>query len=275
MSIDVDADVDMAGGGVPAFVTRLRSHAGGTAVLTPDGTALGYADLADRVDALAHGLGSRRRLVLVAAANDVDALVGYLAGLAGGHAVLLAARGEARHLAALVAAYDPDAVLEGPDLRERRRRRAHTLHPDLALLLCTSGSTGSPKLVRLSVANLESNAAAIAEYLDVRPSDRAALTLPLHYCYGLSVVNSNLLRGAAVLLSDLSVTDPRFWTAFRASGGTSLHGVPYTFDLLDRVGFADMALPHLRYVTQAGGRLAPDRVRGWAALGGGGVGGSW
>ena len=133
--------------------------------------------------------------------------------------------------------------------------------------MATSGSSGSPRLVRLSRASLEANAAAIADCLDVQPTDRAVTTLPLHYCYGLSIVHSNLLAGAALVLTDASVTDAGFWTLVREHRATSLHGVPHTFSLLDRVGFADMDLPHLRYLTQAGGRLDPARVRRWASLG--------
>ena len=89
----------------------------------------------------------------------------------------------------------------------------------------------------------------------------------MHYCYGLSVINSHLAAGASLLLTDLSVVDACFWDAVRAHRVTTFAGVPYTFDLLDRVGFADMDLPSLRYVTQAGGRLAPARVREYADLG--------
>ena len=114
---------------------------------------------------------------------------------------------------------------------------AHRLHPDLALLLSTSGSTGSPKLVRLSRRNLVANATAIADYLDIRETDRAATTLPMSYCYGLSVVHSHLLRGAALILTDHSVVDDEFWALFRRHRGTSFAGVPYTFDMLERIGF--------------------------------------
>lgn len=250
------------------FATGLRAHAARLAVVDPGGLELTYGALAERVDAISRQLGPVRRLVVVAAANDVDSLVGYLAGLQGGHAVLLAARDDRRHLRALIEGYDPDVVIGGGGrVDERREGTRHELHPELALLLCTSGSTGSPKLVRLSADAVASNAAAIADYLDIRDTDRAAVSLPMHYCYGLSVVNSNLLRGAALLLSDDSVTHPQFWSTFRAYRGTSVHGVPYTFELLDAVGFGDMRLPHLRYITQAGGRLAPPTVRRYAELG--------
>ncbi len=257
-----------AAGTVP-FVHDLAVHGDRPAIVTVDGE-ISYADLAQRVADRAARLGTTRRLVLVVGANTVDSLVAYLGALHGGHPVLLVPGGNAGALAALVEAYDPDVVL-GPAggwaVDERRAGTAHELHPDLALLLSTSGSTGSPKLVRLSPASLQANAESIAEYLGIRETDRAVTSLPLHYCYGLSVVHSHLARGAALVLTDLSVADTCFWDLFRATRGTSLAGVPYTFDLLDRVGFAEMDLPHLRYVTQAGGRLAPERVRHYAELG--------
>jgi acyl-coenzyme A synthetase/AMP-(fatty) acid ligase len=89
----------------------------------------------------------------------------------------------------------------------------------------------------------------------------------MSYCYGLSVINSHLLRGAGLVLTDLSVVDPCFWELFRDRGATSFAAVPYTFELLERVGFADMDLPSLRYVTQAGGRLDPEKVRSYAEQG--------
>ncbi|MEU4887925.1 MULTISPECIES: AMP-binding protein [Streptomyces] len=253
-----------------SFVRDLAVHGDRTALITAGGE-LSYRDLAARVSAAARRLGPRRRLVLLAGANTVDSLVAYLAALAGGHPLLLVPGGSPGTLRSMIGAYDPDVVIRPVDGRwpveERHAAPAHELHPDLALLLSTSGSTGSPKLVRLSHGNLQSNAESIARYLDIRATDRAATTLPLHYCYGLSVVNSHLLSGAGLVLTDLSVADTCFWDLFRDSRATTFAAVPYTFDLLDRVGFAHMRLPHLRYLTQAGGRLAPDRVARYAALG--------
>ncbi|MFE0601956.1 AMP-binding protein [Streptomyces sp. NPDC058892] len=252
------------------FALGLAAHGDRTAVITADGPTT-YRELAARVDETVHRLGRERRLVLLVGANTLDALVVHLAALASGHPVLLAPGGHPEALQSLIDAYDPDVVAR-PDggkwvLDERRTVSAHTLHPDLALLLSTSGSTGSPKLVRLSHENLQSNAESIAEYLGIRDTDRAATTLPMHYCYGLSVIHSHLLRGAGLILTGLSVADSCFWELFRSCHGTTFAGVPYTFDLLDRVGFDTMELPHLRYVTQAGGRLAPERVEHYAALG--------
>lgn len=251
------------------FVDRLAGFGPAPALVTAAGT-LTYAELADRVDAARRGLGRQRRLVLVEAVNDVECLVFYLAALAGRHPVILTPASSAAS-ADLVARYDPDIVArrgaQGWHVEERRAGSRHVLHPDLALLLSTSGSAGSPKLVRLSAENLQSNAEAIATSLGIDTDDRAITSLPMSYCYGLSVVHSHLARGASLVLTDLSVLDRCFWDAVREHGVTSFAGVPYTFDLLDRCGFADLDLPSLRYVTQAGGRLGPDRVARYGDLG--------
>jgi acyl-CoA synthetase (AMP-forming)/AMP-acid ligase II len=252
-------------------VFGLAQHGGRPAYLGPDGV-VSYAELVARIDDFAHDvLGTTRRLVLVEGANHPDALVAYLAGLQHGHVVLLVPDGAADRSGALLDTYDPDVLVrrgaDGWQSAVLREGSAHDLHPDLTVLLSTSGSTGSPKLVRLSTDNIRSNAASIASYLGLTPQDRAATTLPLHYCYGLSVVHSHLLAGASLLLTEGSVVDRCFWDQFDDARATSFAGVPYTFELLERSGFAEQRHPSLRYVTQAGGRLAPDLVRRFATLG--------
>jgi acyl-CoA synthetase (AMP-forming)/AMP-acid ligase II len=252
------------------FAASLAEHGDRCAVWAPEGP-LTYADLAARVEDAASLLGTGRRLVLLAAENSFDFLVTYLGALAAGHVPLVVPGDRPQHHGSLVERYSPDVVASrdgaGWQVTHRTTEPAHELHPDLALLLPTSGSTGSPKLVRLSHENLDSNALAIAEALRIRPDDRAATTLPLHYCYGLSVAHSHLAVGASLVLTDLSVVDPCFWDLVDTAGVTSLAGVPHTFELLDRSGFAERDHPSLRVVTQAGGRLAPDAVRRYAALG--------
>ncbi|MBG6224308.1 acyl-CoA synthetase (AMP-forming)/AMP-acid ligase II/fucose 4-O-acetylase-like acetyltransferase [Arthrobacter sp. CAN_A2] len=262
MSVDPDLS--------EATFTDLVRHGDRPAILTADGV-LSYRELAARVDEVVRRLGSERRLILLAARNDPETLVAYLAAITAGHPLLLVPADKPAAVESLVTAYEPDVVIRTAggslDVAERWPGTRHELHPDLALLVSTSGSTGSPKLVRLSRTNLEENARSIAEYLGIGPDDRAATTLPFSYCYGLSVINSHLARGAGLVLTDLSVVDPCFWDVFRERGATSFAAVPYSFDLLDRVGFADMDLPSLRYITQAGGRLAPEKVRFWAETG--------
>ena len=243
----------------------LASFGDRPALIAGDG-AVSYRDLAERVRARARELGPQRRLVMIHGGNASDAIVSYLAALEGGHVAWLVPDG-GEGAPPPAAWLPPDVVVpRAGGLVELDRGSMHELHPALALLLGTSGSTGAPRLVRISHDGLLSNARAIASYLGITASDRAVTSLPMHYCYGLSVVNSHLVSGAALLLTERSVTDDGFWDLVREQGATSFAGVPHTFDLLDRVGFAQMELPSLRYVTQAGGRLAPERVRRYASL---------
>jgi acyl-CoA synthetase (AMP-forming)/AMP-acid ligase II len=249
----------------PAPLGSLARFGTAPALVTPE-TVVTYADLAERVRERAVELGSSRRLVMLEGRNDVETVVTYLAALEGRHPVLLVGQDCLRE--DLVATYHPDVLARGSRLDQLDRTSGHELHPELALLLSTSGSTGSPKLVRLSRENIRSNAESIATYLGLATQDRAATTLPMHYCYGLSVLNSHLLAGASLMLTDASVVEARFWTDFTDVGATSFAGVPHVFDLLDSSGFAERELPNLRTVTQAGGRLDPGTVRRYAELGG-------
>jgi acyl-CoA synthetase (AMP-forming)/AMP-acid ligase II len=251
-----------------ALAAGLDRYGARTALLTEDGP-LTYAELAERVRDRAAALGATRRLVMVTGRNDLETLVSHLAALAAGHVSWLCPD---RHAADLADAFAPDVVARARDgravLEERCDGTAHDLHPELAMLLGTSGSTGAPRLVRLSARNIGANAAAIAAYLGITADDRAVTTLPLHYCYGLSVVHSHLAAGACLVLTGRSVTDPAFPALVRSSGATSFAGVPHTFELLERAGHPGLDAPTLRYVTQAGGRLAPGRVRRLAEMGG-------
>lgn len=145
-----------------------------------------------------------------------------------------------------------------------------TTHPDLALLLSTSGSTGSAKLVRLTYSNIAHNAHDIATTLNLTDTDVAITAVPLHYTYGLSVLFSHLSVRATISLTDQSVTEPHFWHQIREHQVTTLPGVPFTFELLDQLGNEHLAKPTspaLRRITQAGGKLPANMVKKYAALG--------
>lgn len=130
------------------------------------------------------------------------------------------------------------------------------IHPDLLLLLSTSGSSGSPKFVRLSKDNIESNANAIAQVLDIASDDIALAHLEMHYSYGFSVLTSHLTRGASLGFSNGKFTDRGFWDDVRNMNITHLPGVPYHHDIINRLGLDRLNLPTLRSLTQAGGRLS-------------------
>ena len=109
--------------------------------------------------------------------------------------------------------------------------------------------------MRLSATNVLSNARAIEQALRIGNDEVVLAHLPLHYSYGLSVLHSHLAAGSTVVLTGESVVRPAFWEQLREHRVTTLPHVPYGYQMLDRVGFADRDLPTLRTLTQAGGRL--------------------
>ncbi|MBS42109.1 MAG: AMP-dependent synthetase [Nocardioides sp.] len=250
----------------------MRDHGHRVAVVA-GGEPTTYATLADLVDARRRILGSTRSLVLLAARTDLDTVVTHLAALADGHVVLPVDADRPDHVAALAETWDVDVIADGAALDVRRpaaAREPARLHDDLALLMSTSGTTGSPRLVRLGRAGVEANTDAVVEALGVRCDDVAALTLPLHYCYGLSVLHTHLRIGATVVRPEHPVATDGFWDEAARHAVTTFPGVPHTFELLERHGWpsvADGRAASVRYLTQAGGAMRPERVRAWAERG--------
>jgi len=132
------------------------------------------------------------------------------------------------------------------------------INPELALCLTTSGSTGSPKFVRLTAKNVLANAESIAEYLEIDEHERPITTLPSYYSYGVSVINSHLIKGATLLLTEGTVAQREFWNFLKEEKATSISGVPYTYEMLKMLRFFRMGLPYLKTMTQAGGKLNKD-----------------
>lgn len=237
------------------------------AVQTPDGDALTYAQLLSQAEHFFPASGRERELLLLIADNSLASLVAYVAALRTERPVMLQpASVSDEMLQSLLDRYRPDWLFDPRNMAgpERLSTTAEPIHPELAVLLSTSGSTGSPKLVRLSQRNIHANAQSIAQYLNLSEQERPLTHLPLSYSYGLSVVNSHLLVGATLLLTADSMMERRFWQFCKEQRATSLPGVPYHYEMLERLRFQRMALPDLRTLTQAGGRLAADNVQSWA-----------
>ncbi len=253
------------------FWTRIDRIGDRPALLLPSRPAITYHELADRVASLGRTLGTSKRLIAIEAAQSEHSIVAYLAALAGGHAVALLPPEDGTAWSSFLDRFTPELVYRREGGRWRLTETGlgageMALHPDLALMLVTSGSTGSGKAVRLSKTAVAANAAQIGEYLGLHPGDIGALVLPLHYSYGLSVLNSHLSVGASVWVPGTSVLEPKFLDDFRAARCTNFAGVPHSYELLEQRGFRDQQYPDLRFMTVAGGRMEPEAVRryhGW------------
>lgn len=250
------------------------------AVIDPaNGIEKTYGELRADVERAAGTMpnGGNKSLILLLAQNRYECLVTYLAALNLGHALLLVDSTLNHELfLQIVAAYQPQQICggatpvevpgygkccdQGLSILENGSREGTGLHESLALLLNTSGSTGSPKLVRLSKDNLQANARAIASYLHLTPDERPITSLPMAYTYGLSVINSHLLAGATLILSEHSVLRREFWDTVDGYRCTSFAGVPYTYQMLLQTGLLKHRGSSLRTLTQAGGALGAEYI---------------
>lgn len=240
------------------------------------GQMLTYSELQKENEKLADKVG-KRCLVFSLCSNSIGSVIGYTAFMKNRIVpALLNAHLERELLDSLIKIYCPaflwvpvESVECYPDyervyenfgyiLLKTGFQTEYPLHEELGLLLTTSGSTGSPKFVRQTYTNVMTNAEQIAEYLELNETERPVTTLPMNYTYGCSIINSHLLVGATILLTDKTLMDRVFWSFMKEQKATSFGGVPYTYEMLDKLRFFRMDLPDLKYMTQAGGKLSPE-----------------
>lgn len=231
---------------------NLDKYKDNIAVITDSGERLTYGELDQKTKKRIP-----RGLVFCLAHNNLDSFLGYITCLQSGLPLVMLDGSKPKEVIdALIDVYHPEYIWDG-GLKETGLKGGE-INPDLALCLTTSGSTGSPKFVRLSAKNILANAESIAEYLEIDEYERPITTLPMYYSYGLSVINSHLLKGATILLTDHTYAQREFWNFLKEQKATSIAGVPYTYEVLRRLRFFRMDLPYLKVMTQAGGKLNKD-----------------
>ena len=139
---------------------------------------------------------------------------------------------------------------------------AETNADDLAAIFYTSGSTGEPKGVMLSHRNLVSNTQATVEYLHLTPDDSVLVILPFYYIYGNSLLLTHVACGGTVVIDNRFMYPEVVLDALEESQATGFAGVPSTFMIaLNKSTIAKREFKHLKYITQAGGAMAPEVTR--------------
>lgn len=246
------------------------------ALIDDKGVEVSYGEMEKHGELIKYHIG-KRCLVFILCENSIGSIIGYYSMINNGIVpVLLNAHLEQKLLEDLLDTYHPEFIWAPNSIVERfggleivysdfeynlfKTRYSHDyeIYEELGLLLTTSGSTGSPKLVRQSYRNIESNARSIVEYLKLDSTEKPITTLPMNYTYGLSIINSHFMVGATILVTEKGLMQKEFWQFFKSKGATSFGGVPYTYEMLERLRFFRMDLPSLRYSTQAGGKLTPE-----------------
>jgi long-chain acyl-CoA synthetase len=266
------------------YFDNLEKYSDNTAIITDSSEHISYKVLLDVADNIGRHI-RKRSLVFLVCKNRFESVAGYVGFMrTGAVTALIPGTIDNVFLENLIEAYKPKYIFlpteisqlnfnneivysyDSYTLLKTSYKTDYDIHEDLALLLTTSGSTGSPKFVRQSYKNNNSNAEAIAQYLEITSTDRPISTMPMSYTFMLSIINSHLLRGASIILTEATFMDKLFWETIKDQKATTFGGVPYIFEILKKLRFGQMSLPNLEYITQAGGKLSKELTAEFADI---------
>ncbi|MBR1877741.1 MAG: AMP-binding protein [Paludibacteraceae bacterium] len=225
------------------------------AAIDSEGGKLTYGQIIERAKAI-EALVPERALCFMLVENNVTCVEWVMASLISRRLVplILNAKIDETLYANLLETYLPAYIWEKGELT-RTEHPITPLYPELSHLLPTSGSTGSPKLVRHCYDNIEAAGLNISTFFELKESDRPLMVLPLYYTMGLSMVFSHFKVSATVLITGRNMTDPVFWKFLKEERATSFTGVPYSFLILNMMRFFRMDLPDMELLTQGGGKM--------------------
>lgn len=260
-----------------SFCLQIEQYENNIAYINDQKKIVNYSQLISEADSFSDGLVTRQ-IALCIATNTADFLTAYLGFLRHGVVPLLLNLSSTQNdIDSLIDIYKPAYVLV-PNLKFVKHdgytlmrifggyqllvscESKNLLDPNLALLLTTSGTTGSSKLVKISYDNLYHNSKSIVQYMELGSDSRAITTLPFSYSYGLSIINTHLFVGGSIVLNESAITESRFWETFVSSRATHLGGVPFSFEVYKRFEKKLFAISSLQTLTQAGGKLPKNLV---------------
>ena len=218
----------------------------------------GHVTYGEIIELAAHikNIVSERALCFMLVENNVQCVQWVMASLISKRLVplILNAKTDDTLYSNLLDTYKPAYIWQSGILT-RTKNEIAPLYEHLSHLLPTSGSTGSPKLVRHCYDNIEAAGLNISTFFELKELDRPLMVLPLYYTMGLSMVFSHFKVGATILITGRNMTDPVFWSFIKEKHATSFTGVPYSFQILNMMRFFRMDLPDLELLTQGGGKM--------------------
>lgn len=217
-------------------------------------------------------LNRKRSLCMIECYNDYNSILSYLSVMAYGSVPLLVNENLNNFFFKnYIKKFRPEYIITKRNLINKRyklhkivndlffykskSKNSNKIFKDLAILLPTSGSTGSTKMVRISYKNLYSNTIDICNYLKIKKKDIAITTMPYSYTYGMSIINSHIMKGANIFVYSGSVIQKNFFDILEKFKITTFGGVPYTYKLLIKIGLDRLKNKYLKYFTHAGGPM--------------------
>jgi long-chain acyl-CoA synthetase len=249
------------------------------ALILENDELISYNELIKKIEDLSKHI-KKRSLVFLLCKNNFESIVGYLGSIKSNCVIsLIDEKIDNESFIKLVDNYHPDFIFfdkkriknldnfatsytfKNFELLEAKKKTKKNFNDNLALLISTSGSTGTSKLVRQSAENLNDNINSIVKYLNISQKDISITTLPMSYVYGLSIINTHLNQGATINLNSKSVFEKEFWNKLQKSKVTNFGGVPYTYSILEKIKLKNFDLSSLKYTTQAGGKINKETAK--------------
>lgn len=250
------------------------------AIIDDSGSTLTYSQLAGNIHEISSVL-QERELIFCLCENKAASLLGFLSFY--DHkdvCLLLSSHIDRELLQSLQATYHPSYFWMPESLISefgysvvyntmgyclcKTGDSAPQMHPELSMLMTTSGTTGSPKLVRHKYGNIESNAKNVAKVFSWTTFDKGIIDLPMQYTMGLNVITSHLYAGATILLLESNVLSPKYWKFIKEHKATDFTGVPYSYEILSKLRFQKMDLPDLYTLAVGGGKLSDSQFAAFA-----------
>ena len=248
------------------------------ALILENNESISYNDLIKKIENFSINI-KKRSLIFLQCKNNSESIVGYLGSIKSNCVIsLMDEKISDDSLIKLINKYHPDFIFFDKkniknldnffkvysfgnyELLEAKKKIEKKLNDNLSLLISTSGSTGTSKLVRQSTDNLNYNINSVVDYLNISQDDITMTTLPMSYVYGLSIINTHLNQGASIVLNHKSVLEKKFWNSLQKNKVSNFGGVPYTYSILEKINFKNYDLKYLKYTTQAGGKINKKTV---------------
>ncbi len=243
------------------------------AIILDNGEKISYKKIIKDSDSVIKCFGKKKSLIFIFCENDYETVISYVACLRSNHVpYLIDSSLPEEKIEDLVKLYKPNYLICKrikfnfiDQLKEinnnfnytilETKFKTNSINEKLFLLLGTSGTTGDPKLVRLSEKNLKINTSQIIDYLKIDNSHRSVSTLPIYYTYGLSILNTHLCSGGSIYLTKKTFFEKIFWNNFNKFKINNFGGVPFNYQMLLKLNFSKIETKYLEYITQAGGKL--------------------
>ena len=220
---------------------------------------------------------NKKSLILLVASNSAASIMGYVSFIRSNNtSIILDKSFKFEYVKKIIKKYKPNylfgpkgyfnemegdneiTIFEDYNLIKINFEKSHKINKKNLLLLSTSGTTQSPKFVRLSNINIQHNTKNIIKYLKINSKHTTITTMPMGYSYGLSIINTHLASGSKIIINKKTIFERDFWKKIQKYKITSFGGVPQFYEQLKKLKFENLKFPTLKYLTQAGGKLEKD-----------------